>query len=249
MGADPKQNQLRKATINDLPNKVNAKASLLAKDGSALKTNDQRDGSSGFRFSSLHVEEVGEDKDTEDLDVDGYEEECNEEAIKAPKGPGSSEITDAEKKRLDDDVVVACSHPSLVEGLKAKKPLGQEVGHGLISVSQKITKEKALRDVTNKLEPKPFKLKPSWTGPKKTNGPNTREAGIVKERITHGPNGTGQNGNKEDSSGGGPTPSRPPDPGLPLDSSAALAGKILRQMRGMVLGHRARKALSQAFAD
>lgn len=49
-------------------------------------------------------------------------------------------------------------------------------------------KDKALKDVTNKLEPKPAKLKPSWAGVKSTNRLGSREVGFVNKLVSHGPN-------------------------------------------------------------
>lgn len=79
-------------------------------------------------------------------------------------------------------------------------------------------KEKALKDVTNKLEPKPAKLKPIWAGVKSANGMGSKAVGCVNKWVSHGPNASpGDNGLKANFDGmlkGGPLPSRPPDPTL-----------------------------------
>lgn len=177
-------------------------------------------GATGSRFSSLDIEDTGEDMETEDLNQDEVETAGGVKEVEAqPKGPGFSKLTELEKQRLDDEVVIACSHPSMVEGLKVSKTQEQEVGRSSTPMSQRTSKDRILKDLTNKLEPKPIKLKPSRAGSKTVSGINVREAGFVKEWIALGPRGTGLGGDNESMDVGGPNPDRPPDPGRQINTS------------------------------
>lgn len=92
-------------------------------------------------------------------------------------------------------------------------------------------KEKALNDVTNKLEPKPAKLKPLWTGSKSSSGTNMREVGPVSQLIAHGPESRSTAGGPgapvDKTLKGGPLPCRPPDPLHSINSSTVLEGMAI----------------------
>lgn len=99
-------------------------------------------------------------------------------------------------------------------------------------------KEKALKDVTNKLEPKPTKLKPLWARVKAVNGPATRKVSIINKWILNGPQaspsvvrlrGVNANMNKE-----GLLPCNPPNQAQHIDSTDARIIPIRLQV--MVLG-------------
>lgn len=50
---------------------------------------------------------------------------------------------------------------------------------------QWLTKEKVLKEVTNKVVSKPIKLKPTWSGLRRGNGTNIREVGVVSKWVTY----------------------------------------------------------------
>lgn len=82
------------------------------------------------------------------MDVEGMNADGNEgtdEAINAPSGPGSAVASDSGKKRIEEEVDVSCSHPNLVEGLRAPKDSEQDVSRGSLSISRTLMKEKALK--------------------------------------------------------------------------------------------------------
>lgn len=177
--AAPKQSLLRKAAARVLPNREGSHASSMAEGERDKGKSNQRNGSVGSRFSHLNDKAEGEDMDVEGLNADGNEDV--EEAVNASSGPGSSVARDTGKKRIEEEVVVACAHPNLVEGLKAPKALEEDGRRGSITVSQHLTKEKALKDVMNKLEPKHAKLKLMWPRVKSVNGSTMREVAIINK--------------------------------------------------------------------
>lgn len=117
-------------------------------------------GISGSRFSHLIDVDTGDEMDVEDLHVDDNNEGKEETVIIAPSGRDTSAAKTTGKTQADEDVVVACSHAGLVEGVKMTNSTGLGAGQGLPTASQRMSKERALKDVTNKLEPKLVKLKP-----------------------------------------------------------------------------------------
>lgn len=76
-------------------------------------------------------------------------------------------------------------------------------------------KEKALKEVTNRLEARPIKLKPDWAGPK-GNGVGIREVGPVmgwtKQGAAAKPSGVGPRAHLDVNLSKGAVPSWPPDP-------------------------------------
>lgn len=70
---------------------------------------------------------------------------------------------------------MTASHAEITEGLKAPSGPGLAAARRESLASQRL-KERALKEVTNKLEARPVKLKPSWAGPK-GNGTGVREVG------------------------------------------------------------------------
>lgn len=131
------------------------------------------------------MENVDEDMDVEARVAEGIVE--IEEEITAPIRPETSAAKIAEQIRVEEDVTVASSHANLIDGIKASNGLGLNSGRGPVSLGQKKLKEKALKDVTNKLDPKPAKLKPGWGVVKPINELGSRKIRSVNEWVTHGP--------------------------------------------------------------
>lgn len=126
--------------------------------------------STGSRF--LHLKDTedlgGADMETEegmigeqDVNANGW---AKESSSKMGKVKPSNEMESAND--LASKFVLRASHPSLVEG-------SRQVLRGKVDESknpnrqgmQKRTKEKVLRDVTNKLEAGPISFKLTWSGP------------------------------------------------------------------------------------
>lgn len=151
-----------------------------------------------------------------------------DEDINAQKGPGSLVGLDTSQKQTEEDTVVVVSHLSIAEGMDTL--VGKEVNKNKVSASmmakQWLFNSRALKEVTNKLEPKPIKLKPVWAGPKGVSKFSSREVGpINKWDPRKSNNGLGEAGmwdNNELNASGGPLPSRPPDPTQSLKSEDAL---------------------------
>lgn len=145
---------------------------------------DLASGSTSSRFASLDIKTVGEDMDVEAAVAEDYVDA--EEDSFAPNGAMESEAAEiAVRNRVEEEVVIASSHAKLVEGLQAVAGPGQNVGRSSVSMGQRKMKEKVLRDVTNKLDPKPVKLKPSWVGGKAANGSGLREVGVANKWVCH----------------------------------------------------------------
>lgn len=91
-----------------------------------------------------------------------------------------------------------------------------------------MTKDRTLKDVTNKLDPKPAKLEPIWAGLKSANGSGMKVAGIVNKWVKHGPEASpsevGPGGRNDNTLKCGPLPCRPPDPALSSNRFDALTG-------------------------
>lgn len=89
--------------------------------------------------------------------------------------------------------------------------------------------------MTNKLEPKPTKLK-LWAGIKSVNGPSTREVGIINKWVSHGPDASpsevGLRGVKANINNGGPLPYRPPYQVQHTYSNDALVGDHTKSSAG-----------------
>lgn len=121
-----------------------------------------------------------------------------------------------ERFHLEEDVVIASSHANLVEGITNSKSTGLSSDARPLSVGQRLSKEKALKDVTNKLDPKPVKLKPSWAGVKSNNSLGPREVGFASKWVSHdpvaGPTDEGLKTRVELTGRGDPVHSRSPDP-------------------------------------
>lgn len=180
-------------------------------------------GSGGSRFAHLNVEMEEEEMDVEEVAGDG--ESVNENGVNALNRLGSTSTTDKGKGLHEDKVVMAVSHPQLAEGMEA--PMASRINEikSPLTSLQRTMKEKVLKDVTNKLEPKPVKLKTNWAGAK--NRPPVREVGMVNEWVSNnpainsyvvGPNETSVLKNK------GPILCSQPDPTQLLSVKDALAG-------------------------
>lgn len=83
-----------------------------------------------------------------------------------------------------DKVRMSVSNPSLVGGLKVLENHTFEMARpSKLSVgSQRRMEEGVLKEVTNKLEPGPIKLKPVWDGPRISSGSATRDNGLIKKK-------------------------------------------------------------------
>lgn len=127
---------------------------------------------------------------------------------------------------------------------------GSDLGasKGLKMVSQRLTEERALKEVTNRLEEKPVKLKPTWVGMKTRSGSVSREVETANHWVTHkaksaiSGNGLREKTNTKPRSG--PLPSWPPDPirSLNKEESLAVAPKTLRKI-GMGLLRKRREIM------
>lgn len=93
-------------------------------------------------------------------------------------------------------------------------------------MKQRLFNQRALKEVTNKLDPKPIKPKPSWAGPKGVSGATSRKMGSTSKwefkrgSLVSGEPGTRDNNGISDK--GGSLPCRPPDPAKSLKTSDAL---------------------------
>lgn len=72
------------------------------------------------------------------------------------------------------------SHENLMGDQRPLGRSGEETRVEIIVGRRKKSKEKALKEITNKLVTRPIKLKPTWTGPKFSGGANIKEFGNLK---------------------------------------------------------------------
>lgn len=110
------------------------------------------------------------------------------------------------------------SHPCIAEGMDipAGKATQSNKTYVSMTAKQRMFNSRALKEVTNKLDPKPMKLKLVWAGLKGANEPSSREVGPASKWETWKSNdGMGEVGLRENvelKTRGGPSTSRPPDP-------------------------------------
>lgn len=92
--------------------------------------------------------------------------------------------------------------------------LGQLLGWP--SVNQRLSMDKTLKDITNRLEARPVSMKPNRNGLKIGGEVVIREVGLANKWVQHADkaetNLSGLNGLNGANAKGGPLPSRPPDP-------------------------------------
>lgn len=110
---------------------------------------------SGFGVLRLtQLENINEDEEVEvattSMDVsDSKAQEtttCNE--------PRSSAVTAKGKRSQEEEAVVVLSHPSITVGMRSFDGVAMDSVRGALSVTQRLSKEKTLRDITNRLETK-----------------------------------------------------------------------------------------------
>lgn len=129
------------------------------------------------------------------------------------------------EKEGEVEVYLAVSHGSIVEGLKAAAGPGLRTIRGEKLASQRL-KEKALKEVMNRLKAQLVKLKPDWVGPKGS-GLGGRAVGLATNWVKHGSgpklDGVVMRAQLDVNLRKGSLPSRPPDPTRNASYKEALA--------------------------
>lgn len=183
-----------------------------------------RSGLGGSRF--LHVQDMETDE-AEDLEaVIGDENEGRTEVDTAQKVQVVKEGKQKGKKESDKlegrekEVVVVLSHLSISkEGAVIADVAAMSSVRGAVTINQrKKTKEsKTLKDVMNKLDPRPVKMKPGHSGLKSLDGNAFREVGPSTGWVSYASkpssSGIGLQNLEALSGSGTSTHSKPPDPG------------------------------------
>lgn len=201
-------------------------------------------GFGGSRFA--HLYNVNEE---EEIEADVAPMDVNDSSEGgAANGNGPRESAEKEKGKksmeggnsLEDDVVVVLSHPNIVEDRRNPNGSGTDAARGSTPLSQRLTRDKVLKDITNKLEARPVNMKPNRSGLKSGGGIVIREVGLASDWAQHaaksspsrsGPSSLGGTNYK-----GGPLPSRPPDPLKHLGVKAAQPDPIRSSNEGARAG-------------
>lgn len=85
----------------------------------------------------------------------------------------------------EEAVRLAVSHERLAKGLQSRPGLELDCANEGKTASQSLTKHRTLKEITNKLDSRPAKLKPAWSGPRIGSGPTNREVGVVNQWVTY----------------------------------------------------------------
>lgn len=152
------------------------------------KDRNQRAKSMGMRFAQLADME---DLNSSDMDTDtGEEDQAQVEGnlVNSPKPNeerGSLNNDGTPASNSVETVVLSASHPDLLVGAKqvcaavhseTENPKGQSILRRM--------KEKALKDITNKLEAGPVSFKPKWSGPRGGPGVTIREGVMLENKLS-----------------------------------------------------------------
>lgn len=194
-----------------------------ASEGTNVEVNKTPTRKGGVKGSRSTYRETKDDYDA--MDLEGTHEEdqqVNLEGLEAEMELGniarSNENGDqGEKANIDEEeVIVAVSHARLAEGLNSRFGLDVAIANEGKTASQRLTKTRMMKDITNKLDPKPTKLKPNWSGPRGASGLASREVGSANQWTTYKVDPklgcVGPLNKTKPSTKGGPMNSRPPDP-------------------------------------
>lgn len=185
-----------------------------------LERNNHQSGSHGSRFANMaNLDEEEGEKETVAMETNDCEINGMTAGIAPTLAAGNAKgkkVDNNNKNMQEDDVVIAVSHPSIVEGMK--RPVGPAQGRAgeTLTMSQRLMKDKALKDITNKLETRGVSMKPTRSGLRNSNGVVIREVGPTSTwTLGNGkPNSmaNGLNALKKDTVEIGHHSSRPPDP-------------------------------------
>lgn len=162
--------------------------------------------------------------DVEAIDSKGKRLEA-ESAATSSAGLDKGKKPQSSGKDGDNEVCLAVSHASILEGLKATARPGSTSSRGDKSDSQRL-KEKALKEAMNRLEAQPVKLKSNCVG-SKGSGLGKRAVGPTTNWVKHGsgpkPDGVGPRAHVDANLRKGSLPSRPPNPTRATPQKEALA--------------------------
>lgn len=209
------------------------KSGKVGKSGnqSAVETRSQKSRSNlgGSRYANLEVEDEGEIDEMEGIDgvesTTGVEQSEDQIMGNQPSGSVKESGQRNEERGDGDGPRLAASHAEIMEGITAPTGPGLVAARNEFLASQRL-KERTLKEVTNRLEARPVKLKPSWAAPKGS-ASTTREVGPITGWTKRGDNiRIGEQGSREQSEkqlDAGAASGRPPDPKLHTNQKEDLA--------------------------
>lgn len=124
-----------------------------------------RSGATGSRFAQLEVNDIDDEMEMEG--AHGVVNEASAEDQEAEMEPKLPANVDGVKNQAafeideEEDVDLGVSHVNVAEGLKSSSGPDLGAARGSKTIMQRLTKQKVLKEVTNKLVTKPAKLKPA----------------------------------------------------------------------------------------